>query len=123
MKISEMITLIGKGYTPSDIKEISDLSKGNSDILNLAASVSNMTELNNLIALSGDEQEEETATIPQEDAGESDQTTPEKDKDDKIAELEEMVRKLQNENRKEDLSQNTKVTDDEILNDLMQSCY
>ena len=129
MKINEIVSLIAKGYNPPQIKEISEKAKNNPDIITLAAnsdSYENFTALCELVGT--DQDEKKTDGPPPEDTHEGDETALE-NKDNghdetlkKIKELEEQLKAAQDANRSKDVSGN-EPTDEDIIKDLVLSCY
>lgn len=127
MKISEMITLLGAGYKPADIKDISVLANEDSDIVTLASSVKNMDELKNLIELSKKEPDIEPEK-PNDEPQEKDESKPLEDsknqsQSEEITKLKDQIASLQEENRRRDTSGGKKESDEDLLKSLMQSCF
>ncbi|MBP5420930.1 MAG: hypothetical protein J6Y78_00670 [Paludibacteraceae bacterium] len=125
MNIKDMITLLGAGYKPADIKDISVLANEDSDIVTLASSVKSMDELKNLIALSTDSQED--PDNQSEETHERDEQPAEnenaKSQSDEIEKLRNQIAEMQEENRRRDLSGGARETDEDLLKSLMDSCY
>ena len=129
MKINEIVSLVAKGYNPTQIKEISEKAKTNPDIITLAANSDSYENFTALCELVGTDQgEKDPDGQPPEDTHEGDGTTPENndngdDAQKKIKELEEQLKAAQDANRSKDVSGKEQPTDEDIIKDLVLSCY
>ena len=129
MKISEIVSLVAKGYNPTQIKEISEKAKNNSDIITLAANSDSYENFTALCELVGTDQDDNKPDgLPPADTHEGDEPAPENkdnghdDLQKKIKELEEQLKAAQDTNRSKDVSGN-EPTDEDIIKDLVLSCY
>lgn len=129
MKINEIVSLIAKGYNPVQIKEISEKAKVNPDIITLAANSDSYENFTALCELVGTDQEEKKPEgMPPADTHEGDEPAPENNGNEhdetqkKIKELEDQLKAAQDANRSKDVSGN-EPTDDDIITDLVLSCY
>ena len=77
MNIGDTLALVRAGYKAGDIKEISALSEGNVEIVELAKSASGMDEFKTLLEISREDPKQQTDPEPPADAGNGTQTAPE----------------------------------------------
>lgn len=127
MNLSDSLSLVKKGYTVAQIKEISALSAESADIIELAKSATTYEEFTALLEVIREPAKADPVTPPA-DAPKSEETAPEEKKEevDYKAEAEKLRAQLaqaQKANTGADLSGSAKDNHEEILKDLMRSCY
>ena len=62
MKIGEMLSLIGAGYSAENVREIGSMAKDKPEVIELAKSVKSMDELHGLLELESDGSEQNPPT-------------------------------------------------------------
>lgn len=128
MKIGDTLSLLKNGYKSEEIKEISALSEGNVEIMELAKSAQNMDEFKTLLEISRVEPAKEQTPEPPAEHAESEQSPQETDKEKaellkENEELKKMLEQAQKANVSKDASGGAGDTTEEQLMDLMRSLY
>lgn len=128
MKIGDTLSLLKNGYKAEEIKEISALSDGNVEIMELAKSAQNMDEFKTLLEISREEPAKDKAPEPPAEHAESEQPPQEPDKEKaellkENEELKKMLEQAQKANVSRDASGDAGDTTEEQLMDLMRSIY
>lgn len=128
MKIGDTLSLLKNGYKADEIKEISALSEGNVEIMELAKSAQNMDEFKTLLEISREEPANDKAHEPPAEHAESEQSPQEPDKEKaellkENEELKKMLEQAQKANVSKDASGGAGDTTEEQLMDLMRSLY
>lgn len=134
MTLKNISVLLTQGYTPKDIKEISDMSKDNPSIIELAKNTTNLEDLRALSEIVEEDTTGAEKTPPEgesshtgkgQEAGESDPTPDFKDLYEKsqkeIEELKGKVEKMQSDNARRDNSGN--VDPQNALDDFAKACF
>lgn len=126
MKITEIASLLGKGYSVTDIKELAEISATTPEVLEMAKTGAKVSDLKDLIALA-DSGKDEPGTTPPDPEQKKDPSTPDlktqiETLQKENSELKATVGKIQKENAAKDNSGGNKPADPEdILADIMKS--
>lgn len=129
MNIGDTLALLKVGYKANEIKEISALSEGNVEIIELAKSSQSLEDFRTLLEISREEQQTQTAPEPPAEPPKSEETpqeTEDKEKADLRKQLDDMKAQLaqaQKANVSADVSGNVRDETEERLKDLMRSLY
>lgn len=129
MNIGDSLSLIKKGYTVTQIKEISALSQDNVEIVELAKSATTYDDFTQLLEVIREPEPDKSAQVtPPADTPESEGAAPEEEKEeiDYKAEAEKLraqLQQAQKANTSADLSGSAKDDHEERLKDLMRSIY
>lgn len=129
MNLSDSLSLVKKGYTVAQIKEISALSAESADIIELAKSATTYEDFTALLEVTREPEPAKADPVtPPADAPKSEETAPEEKKEevDYKAENEKLRAQLaqaQKTNTQADLSGSAQDDHEERLKDLMRSCY
>ena len=122
MTLKDMGTLLVKGTSVSDIKELQELSKANPEVIEIAKTGASLQDIKELITLAGPEPQGNDDPNPEPD--ESDRTPDYKklyeDEQQKSKELEQKVLDIQKENSRKDNSGN-QPKDEDILLDILKN--
>lgn len=129
MNIGDSLSLIKKGYTVTQIKEISALSQDNVEIVELAKSATTYDDFTQLLEVIREPEPDKSAPVtPPADNPESEGAASEEKKEeiDYKAEAEKLraqLQQAQKANASADLSGSAKDDHEERLKDLMRSIY
>ena len=130
MNIGDTLTLLKAGYKANEIKEISALSQGNVEMIELAKSTQSLEDFKTLLEISGEEQQTQNAPEPPAEPPKSEESPQEpiedKEKADLRKQLDDMRAQLaqaQKANVSADASGNIGDKTEERLSDLMRSLY
>ena len=122
MTLKDMGTLLVKGTSVSDIKELQELSKANPEVIEIAKTGASLQDIKELVTLAGSEPQGNDD--PNQEPDESDRTPDYKklyeDEQQKSKELEQKVLDIQKENSRKDNSGN-QPKDEDILLDILKN--
>lgn len=115
MKITEIASLVTKGFSVSDIKELAEMSATTPEVLEMAKTGAKVSDIKDLIALA-DSGKDEPGTIPPDPEQEKDPSTPDlktqiENLQKENSELKATVSKIQKENARMDHSGDNKPID------------
>ncbi len=129
MNISDSLSLIRKGYTVTQIKEISALSQDNAEIIELAKNAGGFEDFTSLLeVVSEPEHAKAEPVTPRADNAESAGAAAEEEKEDDeleadVGKLKAQLAQAQKANTQADISGSAQDDHEERLKDLMRSCY
>lgn len=126
MKITEIGTLLTKGYSVGDIKELAEMSADTPEVLEMAKTGTKLSDIKELIALADSGDDTAGTTPPDPDAGkdpEADLKTQNENLKKENEELRKTVGDIQKDNAAKDLSGGVKETDIiDTLNTMLKEC-
>lgn len=127
MKTGELLKLITLGYKPADLKELNELSKDNPDVLQIALTGSNLTDVKDYLSLISDEEGTETPSAPESEKPKTPESEETPDYKSMYEELkkksdaqQEKIKEIQSNNQRQDQS-GKKPSDEDILKDIVAS--
>ena len=129
MNIGDTLSLVKKGYSVAEIKEISTLAETSAEIIELAKSATNYEDFTSLLEVTREPEKEQTEpTTPPADRSESEGAAPEEKKENgdyqkEIDSLRAQLQEAQKKNASADLSGGAKYDHEERLKDMMRSLY
>lgn len=129
MNLSDSLSLVKKGYTVAQIKEISALSAESADIIELAKSATTYEDFTQLLEVTREPDPAKADPVtPPVDAPQSEETAPEEKKEEvdlktENEKLRAQLAQAQKANAQADLSGSAQDDHEERLKDLMRSCY
>lgn len=127
MKITEIASLLGKGYNVAEIKELAEISATTPEVLEMAKTGTKVSDLKDLIALADSGQDEPGTPPPDPDAGKDDPDADLKTQIETLTKENEDLRKtvgdIQKDNAAKDNSGGAKELDIiDTLNNMMKEC-
>lgn len=125
MNLSDSLSLVKKGYTVAQIKEISALSAESADIIELAKSATTYEDFTALLEVTREPEPAKADPVtPPVDTSKSEETAPEEvDYKAENEKLRAQLAQAQKVNAQADLSGSAQDDHEERLKDLMRSCY
>lgn len=125
MKLTEMASLLGKGYKVEDLKELATIAATTPEALEMAKTGAKVSDIKDLIAMADAGEDKTGTTPPDPEQGKDDPTPDYKQLYDnlkkKSEELEAQVSKLQEDNtRKNTDGGNVQKDPEDILADIMK---
>lgn len=125
MKITEMASLLGKGYKVEDIKELATIAATTPEALEMAKTGAKVSDIKDLIALADAGNAKPDVNTPDPEQGESD-PTPDyqklyEDLKKESEDLKQTVSKLQEDNTRKDNGGNVQKDPEDILADIMKN--
>ena len=119
MKLTELIKLSTSGYSVADIRELSEMSKENPEIMQLADGKHTLTEVKEIISLASDDEPVKEKAA---DAAESEQTAQQEDpKQKEVDELKAKLAEAQQANTRKEIKQSQSIDPEVILADIFES--
>lgn len=119
MKLTELIKLSTSGYSVADIRELSEMSKENPEIMQLADGKHTLAEVKEIIALASDDEPVKEKAA---DAAESEQTAQQEDpKQKEVEELKAKLAEAQQANTRKEIRQSQSIDPEVILADIFES--
>lgn len=126
MKITEIGTLLTKGYSVGDIKELAEMYATTPEVLEMAKTGTKLTDIKELIALADSGDDAAGTTPPDHDSGsdpDADLKTQIENLKNENEDLRKTVGDIQKENASKDNSGNVKELDIiDTLNAMMKEC-
>ena len=127
MKITEIASLLGKGYKVDEIKELATMSAETPEVLEMAKSGAKISDIKELITLADPDNKDDQGHGKGQETDESDQTPDYKalyeDLKKKADDLQQTVSKIQEDNARKDNSGNKEEkSPEDILGDIMAEC-